>query len=244
MKQTIPFLLLACVAGCEGDSKSKVTDRRIAALARRLSEVEAALAQRDARLAQLERSSAQKTHALQAALDELQGLAELLPFVRVEDDSIIFEGANIHIRNATGETNSVDGTGNLIMGHNEPRADGDVVRTGSHNVVVGPGHSYASYCSYVGGKENSTTGPYSTVLTGTNNEATGRAAVVVAGTQNAATGLDDVVVTGYRNRAEGNMGLVGTGSENTNSGSLSAIVTGQRTELNQDSVVIAGPDPL
>src|SRR5262249_57163077 len=53
-------------------------------------------------------------------------------------DDITISGANLHIVNGLGATNTVNGLGNLIVGYNEHRFPASFnIRTGSHNVIVG-----------------------------------------------------------------------------------------------------------
>src|SRR5215471_322684 len=62
-------------------------------------------------------------------------------------DDITISGANLHIVNGLGATDTVNGLGNLIVGYNEHRTPQICPpgipcineRTGSHNVIVGRG---------------------------------------------------------------------------------------------------------
>ena len=77
---------------------------------------------------------------------------------------IIFTGANIHVRNGSGSTEgAVNGKGNLIVGYNEYSIEN---RTGSHNMVVGPYHTYSSYGGLVAGFDNKITGDNASVSGG------------------------------------------------------------------------------
>jgi len=55
---------------------------------------------------------------------------------------LIVEGCNLNIRNTSGDTSTADGTGNLVVGHNE--ASAGQTRSGSHNLVVGGEHEYTT----------------------------------------------------------------------------------------------------
>ena len=96
---------------------------------------------------------------------------------------IVFEGCNVHIRNGTGRTNSKNGTSNLIIGYNEddelvtPKSEasdyGPNDRSGSHNLVIGPEHTYSSYGGLVAGYRNTVSGTYASVSGGGQNVASG-----------------------------------------------------------------------
>jgi hypothetical protein len=80
--------------------------------------------------------------------------------------SVVFSGVNLYVQSGAGGTNSTpNGVGNLIVGYNERPGSG-VVRTGSHNLVVGRDHSFGSYGGVVFGLGNSISGKYATVLGG------------------------------------------------------------------------------
>jgi hypothetical protein len=87
----------------------------------------------------------------------------LQPFRRVGTD-VIIEGANLHVRNGSGRTESNNGLGNLIVGYNERGESG--VQTGSHNVVVGREHTFSSYGGIVAGSRSTATQPFSVYFTG------------------------------------------------------------------------------
>jgi hypothetical protein len=65
---------------------------------------------------------------------------------------VIFNGCNVHVRNATGQTQAANGAGNLIIGYNE-EADPAKARTGSHNLVIGPRHGYSSVAGLVAARD-------------------------------------------------------------------------------------------
>ena len=99
----------------------------------------------------------------------LQRLAALT-CLRREGNDVIFEGCNVHVRSGAGATGAaVNGLGNLIVGYNEAQpAD---IRTGSHNLVVGPFHTYSSHGGLVAGLDNAITGPNTTVSSGSSTAA-------------------------------------------------------------------------
>ncbi len=190
-----------------------------------------------------------------------QALAHTLPCaVQVEND-VYFEGCNVHVRSGSGTTAgfiipptstspgdipTVNGLGNLIIGYNEFSGGpagfllGTEDRTGSHNLVVGPEHSYSSYGGLVAGVNNRVgdkadelllgfpllLGPYSTVTGGRDNHASGLAASVSGGRDNAATNESSSVSGGFQNLATGDRSAVGGGWNNAATGSRTTVSGG------------------
>src|SRR5205823_3933580 len=74
---------------------------------------------------------------------------------------VIFHDANVHVRNGNAETYSnANGLGNLVVGYNANTDAANHVlpaghRVGSHNLIVGDGHSYLSSGGFVAGFVNS-----------------------------------------------------------------------------------------
>src|SRR5258708_1312931 len=81
---------------------------------------------------------------------------------------IIFTGANLHVRDGSGATNDNGGTptglGNLVIGYDEaPASPPAGYRSGSHDLVVGPGHTFNSFGGFVAGDTNAVEGPSASV---------------------------------------------------------------------------------
>jgi len=136
-------------------------------------------------------------------------IAEVLPHVEGAIDAqgnqaIFFSGVNVHVNNGEEESESVNGTGNLIMGYNESAkavrdfcttadsngtaypeqdecesSDGiwgrESQKLGSHNLVIGFGHSYTQSGGLVAGDRNIISGQSSSVTGGTLNLASAHA---------------------------------------------------------------------
>ena len=116
--------------------------------------------------------------------------------------TIRITGTNLQIVNGLGATNGytykpwecdplltqTNCVGNLIVGYNE--LDGTDVRTGSHNLVVGPYHSYSSFGGMLGGLNNEIglAGCSSSVTGGTRNRATAKFTAITAGAWNETAG--------------------------------------------------------
>jgi hypothetical protein len=149
----------------------------------------------------------------------------LKPFSR-KGNEVFLTGANLHIRNGLGRTECADaegnpipdcpnGLGNVIVGYNEPRASvfGENLRTGSHNVVVGPGHNFSRFGGVVAGELNEISGEFASVVGGDFNTANNRQSAVVGGSGNAASGLHSVVCGGENNTASGTFAVVCRGRD-------------------------------
>lgn len=171
---------------------------------------------------------------LQAQLAGLQTLATLpaqvaslqdvVSCMSKEGDDVIFEGCNVHVRSGSGSTTgAVNGLGNLIVGYNE--ADVPKARTGSHNVVVGPNHSYTSFGGFVAGASN---------------EISGRAASVCGGIGNSATGLGSSVSGGQQNIASGTASAVSGGAHNTASNFFSSVSGGAHNSAPELESTVSG----
>jgi hypothetical protein len=127
---------------------------------------------------------------------------EILSYVDLSDvdgvPTIRFTGVNVQIVNGTGATvGSPNGSGNLVVGYQERRADGNN-RAGSHNVVVGTENNYTGAGGLVVGANNLIAGDFSTVCGGRDNAASGGHNVVVGGTGNVLEGGSGNTVVGGR----------------------------------------------
>jgi hypothetical protein len=147
----------------------------------------------------------------------------------------LFRGVNVQIVNGTGDTQSANGTGNLIVGYNRP-STGDYVcsvgvtetatecaanggvwarshKSGSHNIVGGDFNNYASWGGLVFGQENTLSASYTAILGGTRNRAEASFASIVGGSYNTASGIFSSVGAGYDNHALGALSSVSGGAQ-------------------------------
>jgi hypothetical protein len=177
----------------------------------------------DARVAALEA-------LIVAQQDMIDELTTKLACVSAASSSaeLFFEGCNVHVRNGVGTTDSLNSFGNLIVGYNEATDGQD--QTGSHNLVVGPEHTYSSFGGFVAGISNSVTGPHSSVSGGEINTASGPFSSVSGGQNNTATGPDSSVSGGGGNTASGDRSSVSGGEINTASGPFSSVSGGFRND--------------
>lgn len=133
------------------------------------------------------------------------------------------ELCNIH-----GACTSVNGLGNVIIGYDEETTDEPVdVRNGSHNLVIGRWHSYASYGGIVAGEDNEVSAPGAAVCGGSRNDATGELSSVSGGWYGVASGLRASISGGLENAASGETSSVSGGRDNIASGSRSSVSGGR-----------------
>jgi hypothetical protein len=97
-------------------------------------------------------------------------LEQLLKHFSRRGNQVFITGANLHIVNGLEATDTTNGLGNLIVGYNEPRGEeeGQNIRTGSHNVVVGQRHNFSRFGGLVVGFRNEISGDFASVSGGFN----------------------------------------------------------------------------
>jgi hypothetical protein len=149
----------------------------------------------------------------------------------------LFRGVNVQIVNGMGDTQTVNGTGNLIVGYNRPSATSFICslgitdaasgclanggvwaqshKSGSHNIIGGDFNSYSSWGGLVLGMENAISAPYTAVLAGARNRAGGAFASIAGGSFNTASGISSSVSAGTENHATGEFATVGGGVQRT-----------------------------
>jgi len=113
-------------------------------------------------------------------LAALEGKLAKLTFDAATNE-VVITGANLRLLNGLGFTETTNGTGNLIVGYNEPRDGGENRRTGSHNVVVGKQHNFSSVGGVVVGLHNEISGTFAAVSGGVRNTAAGEHAAISGG---------------------------------------------------------------
>ena len=137
---------------------------------------------------------------LDASLGDLDELAGYVSVDPVSHD-VFLEGANLHVRDGSGSTQgTATGLGNLVVGYDED--DGDD-KSGSHNLVIGPYHTYSGYGGLVAGYDNALTGVHTSVTGGRTNVAGGSYTSVSGGHANLAIGWGSSVSGGAANQAFG-----------------------------------------
>jgi hypothetical protein len=185
----------------------------------------------------------------------IQELEAKLACMSKDGDNVVFDKCNVYIRSGSGQTDgAVNGLGNLIIGYNESTGE-NLKRTGSHNLVIGPEHAYASFGGLVVGRENTISAPYASVTGGRLNTASGLGASVSGGSVNTASkdfasvsggksneakGLNASVSGGTINSAQGDFSSVTGGSDNTVSGFAASISGGSGNMASGNYTSISG----
>jgi hypothetical protein len=121
-----------------------------------------------------------------AALEAIVQVLTSAITVSADGKNVFFDGVNVHIRNGgpAEVTNLVNGLGNLIIGYNEDTLGLSNDRTGSHNLIVGPEHSYPSFGGFVAGLGNTISGEHASVTGGNGNAARSDHSAILGGTGN------------------------------------------------------------
>ena len=152
---------------------------------------------------------------------------------------VVITGANLRLVNGLRATATTNGLGNLLVGYNEAR-EGENVRTGSHNVVVGQGHNFSSFGGLVVGRQNEISGAFAAVSGGFDNTASASATSVCGGRGNTARGEGATVSGGYGNTANGHTAAISGGEANTASGFTAAVSGGRNRTARGDFDWVAG----
>ncbi len=145
-----------------------------------------------------------KGAANMVAIDDIaaNSVLDLDGVLTLKGTTVRFAGVNVLVLNGLGATDSINGVGNLIVGYDEASPTSGVfeqpsVKTGSHNLVVGAGHTYTSWGGVVAGLKNEIAGPYATVTGGQICTASGDQASVAGGLRNVASGDESSVGGGF-----------------------------------------------
>lgn len=197
---------------------------------------------------------------LQARIAELEAAAVpgLGAYVEVTTSQsglpvVLFHDVNVQVVNGLGNTSSVNGLGNLVVGYDELR-DGSAYQTGfrcssganvdqptceqagyawgidhksgSHNLVVGPFHNYMNAGGIVGGVANVSSGRATTVAGGSQNEAAATYSAIAGGNSNITFAGSSAIAGGRYNHAAGDYATVAGGSGNVASGESSSVAGG------------------
>lgn len=150
--------------------------------------------------------------ALEAEINDnharIAALEALLAGVTRSGDTVVLTGLNLQVRNGQAGTETADGTGNLIIGHNENVAA--AARTGSHYLVIGRDHGYSGHTGLAAGVGHTITADEGFALGGRNNSIGGAASVIVGGEDNT---VDDLGLPGETGLLTTTVGAFGRGME-------------------------------
>jgi hypothetical protein len=162
--------------------------------------------------------------AIATNANDIDALESTFSGVARVGDLLTFSAVNLRVVDGSGGTaGPTNGLGNLIVGYNE-NGDG-VLRTGSHNLIVGIDHEYTGYGGFVAGRRNKIRGNEASVSGGFQNVADGWRSSVSGGFGNQATAEYTSVSGGVGNQATYFFASVSGGSDNIAS-DLAATVSG------------------
>lgn len=187
----------------------------------------------------LQGQSAEQANQIAALDSRISALESRLQHFSRTGNDVFITGANLHILNGQGRTDTVNGLGNLIVGYDEPRAQG-ADQSGSHNLVVGTEHNYSSYGGIVAGIYNAISGQWACVTGGTASQATGYASSVSGGSGGTASGGNSAVGGGLQNTASGDFASVVGGKSNTASGVYAWVGAGYENFASGDAASVSG----
>ena len=221
---------------------------------------------------------AQDTELLQQGHDQQQGAIDeinanpslsLGHYVNVDTQSdprgplVQLIGINLQLINDAGNTDSVNGLGNLIIGYDETRAYGSYVcsnglyteqqacvdsgntwalvhKSGSHNLILGKENSYSAFAGLIAGRGNTINADYATVTGGSNNSALSYGASVGGGYYNSAAAEYSSVSGGFTNIASGSYSSISGGSSNSATGANDSVSGGYKNVASGGSSSISG----
>ncbi len=203
------------------------------------------------------------TNILSNSVLALDGYLELSTFNGY--DTAEFTGVNLQVNDGSGDTDgAVNGLGNVIIGYNDQQSgfglefcsdpdysnetdctnNGGVwqnnVTTGSHNLIIGIGHSYTSYGGFIAGAYNVINNIHSSVGGGSNNIANGDTSSVSGGRGNSAGAFYSSVSGGVENSANGFYSSVSGGRANSADGNYSSISGGGVSVASGNTSSISG----
>lgn len=136
---------------------------------------------------------AAKIQQLEARIKKLEAL---LDNVTRKGNDLVLSNLNLIINNGSGTVARTNGTGNLVVGYDDPGS-------GSHNILVGSKNRCSSYGSIVSGSGNSVSGKNAAAIGGNGNSASGDSSTILGGRDNNASGAYSSVMGGSENKAKG-----------------------------------------
>jgi hypothetical protein len=201
---------------------------------------------------------------LEATVGQLGDLADYITIETVDGiPRIIFHDVNVQIVSGAGDTYTINGKGNLIIGYDaestsitEVCSDGQYNnqtdcedngevwdsshKSGSHIIVVGDEHNYSRAGGFVAGLRNTINRNNATVTGGQENTASGENSSVSGGEEHIASGQNSIVAGGYQNFATGRNSSVSGGVNNTASGDESSVTGGALNTASEVASSISG----
>jgi hypothetical protein len=210
----------------------------------------------------------------QLASPQMQALLAAAPYlsvIQLDGHPVVrISGANVQIVNGMGDTRTVNGTGNLILGYDEARTDGTPEcsvgydtgaavpvtnqpqcealsatwslshKSGSHNVVIGALHNYPSAATLIAGERNTASFLAASVTGGNRNRAANFGASIAGGSGNRASGLTASVAGGSTNIAPGELASIAGGLTNEASALGATVAGGQGNRSRNHAASVSG----
>lgn len=171
---------------------------------------------------------------------------------------VLFTGVNVQVNSGNP---TVPGTGNVIIGFNEPRwpyadpvcSDGNYWdeatcnargkvwaadhKSGHDNLIVGKGHAYSAYGSIISGENNAINMRSAVAIGGSLNIVSGQNSIVAGGDRNSARGGS--IFGGLQNSTLGG-GVVLGGSSNKATGTYSSVTGGSGNAASAQAAHVSG----
>jgi hypothetical protein len=208
---------------------------------------------------------------LEAAIANLRGLNGVLSIETINNAKTVrLTGVNLQVVNGLNRTESVNGTGNLIIGYDEPNtsatkqicslahtsagfvitdqagclAAGGVFsaqhKSGSHNLVLGVANGYSSFGGMVSGKVNYINEMFASVVSGVDNRGSGRFSGIFGGQGHLTLESGTTILGGIGGQARGHLSTVVGGAGNVADGENSLITGGERNTTSGRNSAVNG----
>lgn len=208
--------------------------------------------------------------------EQLSNVLNIDPYLSLEtvnsQPAIRISGANLQLVNGLGETATANGTGNLLIGYDEVRPDGDPEcsigfdaeafagvtnelecadvgglwaldhKSGSHYLVVGAEHNYSRWGGIVVGWQNTSNYDFASVSGGGHNAASGPRSSVSGGFGHTAAGSSASISGGFFGMATGPSSSISGGFGNTASGQASSVSGGTHNTSSGFGASVSGGD--
>lgn len=240
--------------------------QRLIDLTGRAEETAAALGEQRIRAAALASEAAIVADASGVAEEQAESLSSLFEGVNRTTDGIAFQALDVHVRSGLGSTyhsgslgvlGEPNGLGNVIIGYDEDDGRPEGATSGSHNLVVGPGHTYQGFGALIAGRGGIATedsagtlviglrglagAHYAASIAGEFSSAEGSGGVVIGGRGSAASGENSIVVGGSASMASGERATAVGGVASAATGPSAVAIGGQDSDAaGESSVVVAG----
>ena len=208
---------------------------------------------------------------LEAAIANLRGLNGVLSIETLNGAKTVrLTGVNLQVVNGLNRTDTVNGTGNLIVGYDEANtfttkpicsiahsiaglelndeaaclSAGGIFsvqqKTGSHNLVMGLANGYSSFGGIVSGRFNYINEMFAAAVAGVDNRASGRFSGIFGGQGHLTQESGTTVLGGIGAQARGHLATVVGGAGNVATGENATVTGGERNTASGRTSYAAG----